>query len=43
LFFDVGRYFAEIPIASGLYRPDLEGNNVNMEIPNWGILMNKKR
>ncbi|MGJ8743542.1 family 43 glycosylhydrolase [Polaribacter sp.] len=33
----------KIPKAPGLYRPDLEGNNVNTETPGWGIAMKVKK
>jgi len=32
-----------IPKAPGLYRPDLEGNNLDIETPGWGIAMKVKK
>ena len=32
-----------IPKAPGLYRPDLEGTNLNTETPGWGIAMKVKK
>ena len=29
--------------APGLYRPDLEGNNLALETPGWGISMKSKK
>jgi hypothetical protein len=34
---------SNIPKAPGLYRPDLEDNNSNIETPGWGIAMKVKK
>ncbi|WP_405603902.1 family 43 glycosylhydrolase [Polaribacter sp. Asnod1-A03] len=34
---------SKIPKAPGLYRPDLEDDNLNLETPGWGIAMKVKK